>query len=416
MTQKCKYLEETLVSLNKANAFLHLPHGVFERLTKPRRSLIVNLPVRMDSGETTFFTGYRVQYDLARGPGKGGIRYHPGVSLDEVTALAALMTWKCAVVDLPFGGAKGAVDCDTRVLSTGEKERLTRRFTYELVPFIGPETDIPAPDMYTDEQVMAWMMDTYSMMKGYTVPEIVTGKPISLGGSKGRRTATADGIVINILEALKHLGLPLDGMRTSVIGFGEVGYNAARILHEMGSKIVGLADSRGAIYNAGGIDFDRALEHKRATGALKGFKEADTMTTDELLGMETDILIPAAVCGQINPDNVESIKTKILAEGANGPTASAADAVLLDNGVFIIPDILANAGGVVVSYFEWLQGVQRFAWEAGEVKERLKEIMTRAFGEVLRTSQEEKTDLRTAATIVGVKRVAEAIKVRGFYP
>ncbi|MFQ5353646.1 MAG: Glu/Leu/Phe/Val dehydrogenase [Thermodesulfobacteriota bacterium] len=410
------YLKETLAAVERANEFLKLPRGVYKRLCLPARSITVSIPVKMDDESINFYTGYRVQYELSRGPGKGGIRYSPGLSLDEVTALSALMTWKCAVVDIPFGGAKGGVDCDVKTLSAGEKERLTRRFTYELFPLIGPEQDIPAPDMYTDEQVMAWMMDTYSMMKGFTVPEVVTGKPVSLGGSKGRMTATSEGLIIAVIEAIKEEALCIEGLRTSVLGFGNVGAHSARLLHMLGATIVGLADSHGAIYNPRGINVTAVTRHKEETGVLAGFKGADDLTVDELLAMETDLLIPAAICGQINPGNVDSIKTRLIVEGANGPITSDADRVLIDKGVLVIPDILANAGGVVVSYFEWLQGLQRLLWKTREIKRKLKHFMTKAYGEVTDLSKEHSTDMRTAATILGVKRVAEAIKMRGFYP
>ncbi len=410
------YFSQALGAVERANRFLNLPEGVYKRLCKPARSLRVSIPVRMDDGRMCFFSGYRVQYDMSRGPGKGGIRYHPGITLDEVTALAALMTWKCAVVDIPFGGAKGGVDCDARALSLGEKERLTRRFTYELFPLIGPEKDIPAPDMYTDEQVMAWIMDTFSMMKGFTVPEVVTGKPVSLGGSKGRMTATSEGLVITTLEALKQRGVCVEGLRTVVLGFGNVGAHAARLLHLLGATIVGLADSRGAIYNASGLDVTAVSRHKEDSGGLSGFKEAEDLTIDELLTKESDLLIPAAICGQINAKNVKNLKTRFIAEGANGPVTSEAEKVLLERGVVIIPDILANAGGVVVSYFEWLQGMQRLLWKTSEIKRKLKHIMTKAYKEVVDIALDKSTDLRTAATILGVKRVAEAIRMRGFYP
>jgi len=416
MKKKPAYFSQALGAVERANSFLNLPEGIYKRLCQPTRSLRVSIPVKMDDGTMSFFSGYRVQYDMSRGPGKGGIRYHPGITLDEVTALAALMTWKCAVVDIPFGGAKGGVDCDARALSIGEKERLTRRFTYELFPLIGPEKDIPAPDMYTDEQVMAWIMDTFSMMKGFTVPEVVTGKPVSLGGSKGRLTATSEGLVITILEALKAEGICVEGLRTVILGFGNVGAHAARLLHLLGASIVGLADSRGAVYNPRGLDMAAVTRHKEETGALSGFKDAEDVGIDDLLSKESDLLIPAAICGQINPGNVKNIKTRIIAEGANGPIAAEAEKVLLEKGVIIIPDILANAGGVVVSYFEWLQGMQRLLWKTSEIKRKLKHIMTKAFREVTDIAADKSTDLRTAATILGVKRVAEAIRMRGFYP
>lgn len=408
--------DSVLQTLERANEHLGLSHGILERLKTPRRSLVVSVPVEMDDGHVKFFTGYRVQYDFARGPAKGGVRYHPCVNLDEITALAALMTWKCAVVDLPFGGAKGGVTVDSTALSREEKKRLTRRYTYEIGLFIGPELDIPAPDMYTDEQTMAWMMDTYSMMKGFSVPGVVTGKPVCIGGSLGRQRATSIGVITTILESLKHLGISLDGLRVTVLGVGKVGYCAADILSDMGAKVVGLADSKGAIYNPRGLDTKAVKAHKDSTGFLTGFHESDDMTTDELLSRESDVLIPAAIEEQINSTNMDLVKTKIIAEGANNPLTNTADAALKDRGVFIIPGLLANAGGVVVSYFEWVQDLQGYFWDEEEVNRRLKSIMTRAFSQVLDISREKQIDLRTAATVLGVKRVAEAIKTRGLYP
>lgn len=405
-----------LASLEKANKHLSLPDSIYTRLATPRRSLIVSVPVEMDSGKVEFFTGYRVQYDFARGPGKGGIRYHPQVSLDEVIALAALMTWKCAVVDIPFGGAKGGVACDTTKMSGKEIERLTRRYTYEIGLLIGPETDIPAPDMYTDEKVMAWIMDTYSMMKGYTVPGVVTGKPVCIGGSLGRLKATSEGLVTTVIEAIRHLNLSMEGLTVSVLGFGKVGYFAAEILQGLGARIIGLADSKGAICNPKGLDVKRAAFHKKEAGSLQGCKEAEDLTVDALLGVKVDLLVPAAIEGQIHSSNVGSIKARLIAEGANNPVTNDADDVLKDMGVFMLPGILANAGGVVVSYFEWVQDLQRFFWNEAEINDRLRAIMTRSFKEVLAISLDKKIDMRTAAMVLGVKRVAEAIMVRGLYP
>ncbi|MBI5827048.1 MAG: Glu/Leu/Phe/Val dehydrogenase [Deltaproteobacteria bacterium] len=410
------FFQEVLANLDEANKHLNLLPAVYERLRNPRRALIVSLPVKMDDGRVEFFKGYRVQYDFARGPGKGGVRYHPKVSLDEVTALAALMNWKCAVVDIPFGGAKGGVECDPTRMSKSELERLTRRYTYEIGLLIGPESDIPAPDVYTDEQTMAWMMDTYSMMKGYAVPGVVTGKPVSIGGSLGRNKATSAGLVTVVVEALKHLDMGLDDLRVTVLGFGKVGYHAARILHEMGAKVIGVADSKGAIYNPRGLDIDAVHRHKTETGALKGFKPAEDMTVDDLLGIESDVLVPAALEGQIHRANVERIRTRVIAEGANNPITNEADRVLMDKNVFILPGVLANAGGVVVSYFEWVQDLQRFFWNEAEINQRLTAIIKKAFGEVLNISLEKKMDMRTAATVLGVQRVAEAIMIRGLYP
>jgi glutamate dehydrogenase (NAD(P)+) len=416
MTPENGFFQEVLKNLEKANRHLNLPAAIYERLRTPRRSLIVSVPVQMDNGTMSFFTGYRVQYDFARGPAKGGIRYHPKVNLDEITALAALMTWKCGVVDLPFGGAKGGVACDPTVLSRNEIERLTRRYTYEIGIIIGPESDIPAPDVYTDEQVMAWMMDTYSMMKGHSVPGVVTGKPVSIGGSQGRTKATSLGLVTTVMEALAHLSMSVKGLTVSVLGFGKVGFHAARILSEAGARIIGVADSKGAIYNPQGLDIDKVAKHKKEMDTVQGYSEAENLTVDELITIESDLLIPAALEGQIHAGNAGRIKTKIIAEGANNPLTIEANDIITEKGIFIIPDILANAGGVVVSYFEWVQDLQRFFWDEPEIDARLNTIMRKAFREVLTISVEKKIDMRTAAMVVGVRRVAEAVSVRGLYP
>jgi glutamate dehydrogenase (NAD(P)+) len=416
MPNGASFFQDVLLSLEKANVHLKLPPAIYERLRTPRRSLTVSCPIQMDDGSVRFFTGYRVQYDFARGPAKGGVRYHPAVNMDEITALAALMTWKCAVVDIPFGGAKGGVACDPTKMSRSEKQRLTRRYTYEIGVIIGPESDIPAPDVYTDEQTMAWMMDTYSMMKGYSVPSIVTGKPVCIGGSLGRTRATSEGLVITTVEALKHLGLALPDLRVTILGFGKVGYHAAKILYDMGARVIGLADSKGAIYNAKGLDVDAATDHKKKSGELNGFKDSESMTIDELLAIESDVLVPAALEGQINRNNVNGIKTRIIAEGANNPVTNEADEVLKDKGVFMLPGVLANAGGVVVSYFEWVQDLQRYFWNETEINDRLRTIMSRSFKEVLAIATEKKIDMRTAAMVLGVKRVSEAVMVRGLYP
>ncbi len=416
MQKNKSHFEDALKRIEMANRYLNLPTAIYKRLCIPRRSLIVSLPVLMDDGSVKLFNGYRVQYDNTRGPTKGGIRYHPNITLDEITTLAALMTWKCAVVNIPFGGAKGGVDCDTTKMSKDEIKRLTRRYTHEIAIIIGPDMDILAPDMYTNEQTMAWIMDTYSMMKGYSIPGVVTGKPICIGGSRGRETATSFGLIAIIMEVLKHLEFPLEGSRTSIIGFGEVGSIAASLLYEKGSRIIALADSRSAIYNPKGLDIAAVRRYKAETGILSGFKPAEDITLDELLGLEVDILLPAAAAGQINSENVHLVKTKVLAEGANAPTTLAADEVLNEKGVFIIPDILANAGGVIASYFEWVQDLQGFFWEEDEIKRRLKGIISRAFYDVLSISEKNKLDTRTAAYVLGVGRVAMACKVRGLYP
>lgn len=410
------FFQEVLTNLENANRHLNLPAAIYERLRTPRRSLIVSVPVQMDNGTVSFFTGYRVQYDFARGPAKGGVRYHPKVNLDEITALAALMTWKCGVVDLPFGGAKGGVACDPTIMSRDEIKRLTRRYTYEIGIIIGPESDIPAPDVYTDEQVMAWMMDTYSMMKGHSVPGVVTGKPVSIGGSQGRNKATSSGLVTTVMEALKHLGMSIEGLAVTVLGFGKVGFHAADILSRAGAKIIGVADSKGAIYNPQGLDINDVARHKKQMDTVQGYREADNLTVDELISIESDVLIPAALEGQIHSGNAGRVNTKIIAEGANNPLTIEANSILDGKGVFIIPDILANAGGVVVSYFEWVQDLQRFFWDEAEVDSRLNTIMRKAFAEVFSISREKKIDMRTAAMVLGVKRVADAVSVRGLYP
>ena len=416
MPGKMSCFEEILTRLEEANAFLKLPENIYRRLQHPRRSFIVTVPVLMDNGSVEYFNGYRVQYDVARGPAKGGIRYHTTVNLDEITALAALMTWKCAIADIPFGGAKGGVSCDSTKMSRDEIKRMTRRYTYEIGILIGPESDIPAPDMYTDEQIMAWMMDTYSMMKAYSLPGVLTGKPVCIGGSRGRKTATSDGVVIVLLEAIKELGLDLDGLTVSIIGYGKVGAVVAGILDRMGAKVIGLADSHGAIYNPKGLDIKEVSEHKRESKSIAGFRPAEDVSLDELLSRKVDVLIPAALEGQINEKNAPSLKAKIICEGANNPTTCEADRIIKEKGIFVIPDILGNAGGVVVSYFEWVQDLQRYFWNEEEIKSQLKKIMTKAFKEVLEIHKEKKVDMRTAAMVLGVGRVAEAISVRGLYP
>ncbi|MBI3753192.1 MAG: Glu/Leu/Phe/Val dehydrogenase [Deltaproteobacteria bacterium] len=408
--------QDVLGRLEDVNKYLNLPPAIYNRLRYPRRSLIVSLPVRMDNGEVKYFEGYRVHYNTARGPAKGGIRYHPKVTLNEVITLAALMTWKCALIDLPFGGAKGGVACDTTKMSRDEIKRMTRRYTHEIAMFIGPESDIPAPDMYTDEQIMAWIMDTYSTIKGYSVPGVVTGKPVCIGGSLGRKSATSQGLVTVLLEAIQHLGFSHGNLAASIIGFGNVGAIAADILSEKGVRIVGLADSKGAIYNPKGLDIKAVKKHKADTKSLAGFKDAEQVSIDDLVCLQCDVLIPAAVAGQINIRNAKGIKARIIAEGANDPTTLEADAILKDKGVFILPDILANAGGVVVSYFEWVQDIQRYFWNEDEIQKRLEGIMTKAFKHVLAIAQDKKVDMRTAAMILGVGRVAEASAVRGLYP
>ncbi len=395
---------------------LKLDRGIHLRLRSPRRVLTVSIPVRMDDGREEVFTGYRVQHNLSRGPGKGGIRYHPGVTLDEVKALAMWMTWKCAVVDIPFGGAKGGVICNPKAMSQGELERMTRRFTSELFIVIGPDRDIPAPDVYTTPQTMAWIMDTYSMHVGHSVPGVVTGKPLSIGGSRGREEATGRGCMLTVADAARHLNIPLDGATVAVQGFGNVGAIGARLLADRGCRIVAVSDSGGAITNAKGLDLKAVTAHKREAGTVAGCPDSDRISTPELLATKCDILIPAALENQITEENADTIRARIVAEGANGPTTPAADRVLFEKNVFMIPDVLANAGGVTVSYFEWVQGIQEYFWTEEEVNTKLKGIMARSFAEVLDLHVRERVDMRTAAYMLAVSRVAEASRTRGLYP
>ena len=419
--EKAKYDETkphevSLLQLEIAAEMLGLDKGLKLKLQNPKRVLIVNFPVKMDNGDLQNFAGYRIQHSITRGPAKGGIRYHPSVDLDEVSALAAWMTWKAAVVNIPYGGAKGGVKCNPKEMSRGELERMTRRYTYEIAPIIGPEKDIPAPDVYTNAETMAWIMDTYSMLQGYCIPGVVTGKPIELGGSLGRREATAQGCVYTIQEAAKHLGMDLEKATVAVQGFGNAGYNAAQIINRLGPRIIAVSDSRGAIYNAEGLIPARVLKHKQETGSVTGYKEADEITNEELLAMECDILIPAALENQIIKENAHTIRAKIVAEAANGPTTPSADDILYENGVFVIPDILCNAGGVTVSYFEWVQNIQALFWTLDEVNDQLGKIMRRSFWDVVSITKKQKVHMRTAAWMLGVGRVAEATRLRGIYP
>ena len=395
---------------------LGVDDGIRQMLTYPKRELIVHFPVQMDNGEVKVFTGYRVQHNMARGPGKGGIRYHPGVTLDEVKALAMWMTWKCAVTGIPYGGAKGGVTCQPKGMSPTELENLTRRYATEISVMIGPDRDIPAPDVNTDGRVMAWIMDTVSMHQGFTVSAIVTGKPLSVGGTLGRVEATGRGVMIAAREASARAGLRLDGLRVAVQGYGNVGYIAARLLAEQGCVIVGASDSSGGAYSDTGLDPDALRAHKDASGAIAGYGEADAVSSREILEVPCDILIPAALEGEIDVGNAGRIEASIVVEGANGPTTAEADAILASNGVTVIPDILANAGGVVVSYFEWVQDIQRYFWDIGEVNGRMESVMTRSFDEVAELAGREGILMRDAATMLAVGRVAEATRDRGVYP
>jgi glutamate dehydrogenase/leucine dehydrogenase len=410
--------EAALQNFEAAADALELRQDVRNMIKYPERVLIVNLPVRMDNGEVVRFEGYRVQHNTVRGPAKGGIRYHPAVTLDEVKALAMWMTWKCAVVNIPFGGGKGGVACDPKKLSAGELERLTRRYAAAITPLIGPQQDIPAPDVYTNPQIMAWIMDTYSMMKreGYPVPGVVTGKPLSAGGSKGRDEATGRGVFYTLECALEHLHMRMKGARVVVQGFGNAGSVAALLLDSHQALVIAVNDSRGGVYNKAGLDIPKLMMHKERTGSVVGFPGAEPISNEELLALECDVLIPAALENAINGHNAASIRAKVIAEAANGPITPAGDRILEEKGVFIIPDILCNAGGVTVSYFEWVQNEQHLTWELHEVHERLERIMKRAFHEVLDLHLERKVSMRLAANMLGVSRVAEATAVRGLYP
>ena len=395
---------------------LNLDPGLRRVLREPRSELTVHFPVKMDDGDVEVFTGYRVQHNLGRGPAKGGIRYHQDVTLDEVKALAMWMTWKCAVVGIPYGGGKGGVIVDPKKLSMKEVEALTRRFTTEIEVLIGPERDIPAPDVNTNAQVMAWMMDTYSMHQGYTVPGVVTGKPISLGGSEGRNEATARGTVFCIVEAARHMKLNLKRARVSIQGFGNAGSIAARLIAEEGATVVAVSDSTGGIHKPEGLDVGRVVQWKKEHGTVQGFPAAQDVSNADVLEVDCDILIPAALENQITSRNAGRIKARLIAEAANGPTTPDADIELFRRGVFMIPDILCNAGGVTVSYFEWVQDLNRDHWSEKVVNEKLREIMVRAFSETLVIAERDQCDMRTAAYLLAVQRVADATALRGLYP
>jgi len=395
---------------------LNLDPGLRRVLREPRRALTVTFPVHMDDGTVQVFTGYRVQHNLGRGPAKGGIRYHQDVGLDEVKALAMWMTWKCAVVGIPYGGGKGGVVVDPKKLSKKELEGLSRRFFTEISVLIGPERDIPAPDVNTTPQIMAWFMDTYSMHKGFTVPGVVTGKPISLGGSEGRNEATARGCVFTIVDAAQHVGLDLTRATVAVQGFGNAGMIAARLMRDEGATVIAVSDTGGGILNRDGLDVERVVAWKKEHGTVVGLPGSERISNAELLELECDVLIPAALENQITAQNAGRIKARIVAEAANGPTTPEADEILYNNGVFVIPDILANAGGVTVSYFEWVQDLNRDHWSEPVVNAKLKEIMDRSFAEVLAMQQREKVNMRTAAYLLAVQRVADATALRGLYP
>jgi len=395
---------------------LKLDHSIIERIKHPTRSIVVSVPVRMDNGTTEVFMGYRVQHNLTMGPTKGGIRYHEDVSLGEVSALAMWMSWKCALIGLPYGGAKGGIKCDPTKFSIGELERLTRRFTSEIILIIGPETDIPAPDMGTNEQTMAWMMDTYSMQKGHTIPGVVTGKNVLLGGSEARNKATGGGLIHLISETLPLINFKGDNVRIAIQGFGNVGNSAAEIAARKKWKVVAISDVTGALYNPKGIDVMALLSYAKEAGSIKGFKDAEPVDVDDFWGVDCDVMIPAAVAMSITEKNADKLKCTIVAEGANGPTTVEADKILEEKKITLIPDILANAGGVTVSYFEWVQDLQSFFWSHERVVGEVKQLLSKSFREVQSRKEKEKVTARTAALMIGIERVAKAKKMRGLYP
>lgn len=407
--------ESMMSRFDRAAQLLNLDPDLYAVMRVPNRELKVYVPTRMDSGRIQVFEGFRVQHNFARGPAKGGIRYSPDVNLDEIRALAAWMTWKCAVVNVPFGGAKGGIICDPTQMSLGELERMTRRYTAELLDFIGPEKDVPAPDMNTNEQTMAWIMDTYSMHARHTVNAVVTGKPIDLGGSRGRREATGRGLLIVVGEAARRFKMTPANTRVVVQGSGNVGGITALLLHEAGFKVVGISDVHGGIYNPAGLDIPSALKHLQAMRSFEGFGEADYVSNSELLELECDVLVPAATENQITSHNAERLKCKVLAEGANGPTTAAADEILYRKGIFVIPDILANAGGVTVSYFEWVQDRMGYFWREDVVNERLQDTMVASFNDLCRYADAHSVDTRTAAYMLAIDRVAYDTRMRGIY-
>ena len=404
------------IQFDLAAEYLKLDPGVRQILRSPKRVLEVSVPTKMDNGQVKVFTGYRVQHNVARGPAKGGIRYHPNVTVDEVKALATWMTWKTATVNIPFGGGKGGVICDPKRMSKPELERMTRRYASEILPVIGPEQDIPAPDVYTDAQTMAWIMDTYSMTKGYSALGVVTGKPVSIGGSEGRKEATARGVLVAVEEACKVKKIPLRGAAVAIQGFGNAGSLIARLFAEKKARIVAISDSRGGVTNPRGIDPLKASRYKERAGTVVGMPGTSRISNDDLLTMKCDILIPAALENVITLNNVEQLKTKIVAEAANGPTTPHADEVLARRGIMLLPDILANAGGVTVSYFEWVQDLQSFFWTEAEVNAKLESVMRRAFLEVHEMARKHRTHLRTGAYVLAVGRVSDATLARGLFP
>jgi glutamate dehydrogenase (NAD(P)+) len=408
--------ETARAQLDEAAELMGLAPGVHEILRSPKRSLSVSVPFRLDDGSTRVCQGYRVHHNVTRGPAKGGLRYHPSVDLDEIKALAMWMTWKCAVAQIPFGGAKGGVAVDPKALSRSELERMTRRYASEILPFIGPERDIPAPDMNTSEEIMSWIMDTYSMNSGYSVPGVVTGKPVAIGGSRGRAGATSRGVMYMIFSTLKRLGMGIEEVSVAIQGYGKVGGFAAQLLHDAGCRVVAVSDVDGGIYRERGLDPEAINRHKKDGGRVSGFPGAEPVANEELLEIDCDVLVPAAVEGVISVKNADKIKARVICEAANGPITFEGDKILCDRGIFVVPDILANSGGVTVSYFEWVQDIQAYFWSEEDVNERLRQIMERAFVEVFEMAESKGLTMRQAAHWIGVGRVAEAHLTRGLFP
>lgn len=415
-SNKINAFEIAQTQLEKAAYKMNLDPNILAQLKEPERVLMVSLPVKMDDGTVKVFTGFRSQYNTARGPAKGGVRYHPGVTLDEVKALSAWMTWKCAVAGIPYGGAKGGVICNPKEMSEGELERLSRRYIYEIASFIGPEKDIPAPDVYTTPKVMGWYVDTYNKITGKANYSSITGKPLELWGSEGRGEATARGLSYTVEESAQLLNIHPSKAKVVIQGYGNAGSISAKILHEQGYKIIALSDSKGGVYHPQGLEPSSVSNYKAKTGSVRGFPQGEFISNENLLELECDILIPAALEGVITEENAPNIKAKIIAEAANGPTTPEADEILFEKGTLVIPDILANAGGVVVSYFEWVQGLYGYFWDEDKVNRRLRKLLIKAFNEVLKIAQQEKTDNRTAAYIYAISQVAKAMKARGIWP
>jgi glutamate dehydrogenase (NAD(P)+) len=417
MSQPINPFEMALTQLDEVAKLINLDKGMHEILAHPKRVLTVSIPVKMDSGEIKVFTGFRSQHNDARGPYKGGIRYHPQVTVEEVKALSMWMTWKCAIADIPYGGGKGGIICNPKEMSEGELERMTRRYAYGIADIIGPRTDVPAPDVYTGGKEMAWIMDTYSALKGnYVQPEVITGKPLAIGGSLGRNEATGRGLSFTVREAAKKLNINMKDATVAVQGFGNAGQFASQLVEDQGAKVIAVSDSKGGVYNKEGMTVQALRKHKEKTGSVVGFSGAKSISNEDLLEVNCTILIPAALENQINATNAKNVKAKVVAEAANGPTTPEADDILFNNGILVIPDILANGGGVTVSYFEWLQNLRREYWTEDEVNQRLDKNITKAFLDIYKTHEDYQVNMRKASMVLAVNRVAEAVNIRGLWP